>query len=179
MDGILGILFIPAKGFLLWVLLQLVTYWLTPGSRGRLSLRRIFALSLYLNFPCCTAGILPAVAGASCPRRGRDALGTAAGTAALHFSEVQDKAYRFTGGDEIIDELYLMSTDEAPHGLQFHDDRIFDHNVGREVSNNFPIVADPDWLLRFSPSRLRRDSMTRHFSYTDSRNPYPILLYTR
>ena len=29
------------------------------------------------------AGILPAVSGASCPRRGRDALGTAAGTAAL------------------------------------------------------------------------------------------------
>ena len=47
---ILGVLFILAKGFLLWALLQLVTYWLTPGSRGRLSVRRVLALSLYLNF---------------------------------------------------------------------------------------------------------------------------------
>jgi len=28
------------------------------------------------------------------------------------------------GGDEIIDKLYLMSTDQEPHGLQFHNDGI-------------------------------------------------------
>ena len=50
MDGILGILFIPAKGFLLCALRGLGTYRVTPGSRGRLSLRSVFALSLYLNF---------------------------------------------------------------------------------------------------------------------------------
>ena len=75
MDMILRILFIPAKGFLLWALLELATYCLTPGSRGRSSLGRVFALSLYLNFsltchPTC--------------------------------------------GDEIVDELYLMSSHNSP-----------------------------------------------------------------
>ena len=28
------------------------------------------------------------------------------------------------GGDEIIDKLYFMSTDQGPHGLRFHNDGI-------------------------------------------------------
>ena len=39
------------------------------------------------------------------------------------FSEIQDKAYWLTRGDEIVDKLYLVSADEAPNGFQFHDDR--------------------------------------------------------
>ena len=50
--------------------------------------RQIEQIDWHRRFRCgalgCTSGILPAVSGASCPRyRGRDALGTAAGTAAL------------------------------------------------------------------------------------------------
>jgi len=75
MKMILRILFILAKGFLLWVLLQPVTYWLTPGSPGRLSLRKVFALSLYLNLPL---------------------------------------TYSLTGGDEIVDKLYLVSSHDNP-----------------------------------------------------------------
>jgi len=71
----------------------------------------------------------------------------------------------------VIEEVYLMSKNNPPHGLQLRDDRVFDHNVGYEVSNNLSVIEDVDWMLTFGPFRLRRDSTSRHLRYTDFRNP--------